>query len=209
MARGPADGTIRQVSAEEAEKAFSDEAGAAVREPGATKQPGGRGSVAGIRTGSKEAGGGIDAKAVLNKLEREQKRAALKAAAKAGQPATAARPNRTPVQQAPVPAGDGLEEWERQAPVAPPAPRPAAPARQPVVQGDLLNQARLNALRVLDALPDGMELFVSGQGLNPEGVNLVMGLGLLIGLGYAAYRGDSHYRITAEGRTAASEELDP
>jgi hypothetical protein len=210
--KGPADAVIREASPDEVDAAFNDTSGdRGPALPGANKVngPGGQGSTQGIRTGSREAGGGIDVKAAENLRIRRERAAAARKLAASG---TVAPPAQTPASEAPV--SPPLEDWEREAFAAelPPEERPkplieiareAAPATRPpadaFVPGDRLAVATMDALALLGRIPDGFELYVSGQGLDPEGVSLVMGLGFLIGKGYAVYRGDSHYRITTAG----------
>lgn len=213
--RGPANAIIREAGPEDVEAAFGNMAGeAVVEQPGANKVggPGGKGSTAGIRTGSKEAGGGVDVRAAENLRLRRERDAANRKAAGAG---TAAPPARTPASEAPV--SPALEPWEIEA-LTPPTPvvvpslslieiaREAAPAARPrpddFTPGDRLAVATMDALALLGRLPEGFELYVSGGGLDPKGVELVMGLGFLIGKGYAVYRGDSHYRLNLAGREA-------
>jgi len=211
--KGPADAVIREASPDEVDAAFNDPSGdRGPSMPGANKLggSGAKGSVQGIRTGSREAGGGLDVKAAENLRIRKQRAAEARAAARAG---TAAPPAKAPVSGAPV--SPPLEDWEREAFAAelPQEERPtplieiareaATPTRPPAgdgfVPGDQLAVATMDALALLGRIPEGFELFVSGSGLDPAGVRMVMGLGFLIGKGYAVYRGDSHYRITAAG----------
>ncbi len=216
--KGPAGAVIREASQEESDRAFADVGGerGPVSMPGDHKAggPGGKGSVAGLRVGSKEAGGGLDARAAENLRIRNERRAAAALAARGGKPVA---PPQAPVQ---TPSQAPLEEWETPglvykgtetplpesrwtaaAPATANAPRKDYYADFP--QGDRLAVAQADALAVLDAMPDGFELAIVGDGLDAHGVALVMGLGFLIGKGWAAYRGDNHYRITADGRAAA------
>ena len=204
--KGPQGAVIRTVSAADAEHAFNDEAGGrGPAMPGDHKAggAGGKGSTAGIRVGSGDAAGGADARVIENRIRREMR---SQGAGRTVRPATVVPPARTPVQTA-------LEPWEVDAlqPPAParqePAQAPARTAYVPATDGtDALERARLRALHTLASLPEGTELFVGGQGLGPEGVEFVMGLGLLVGKGQAVYRGDSHYRLNEAGRTAAATE---
>ena len=207
--KGPADAVIREASPDEVDAAFNDTSGdRGPALPGANKVngPGGKGSVQGIRTGTKEAGGGIDVKAAENLRIRHERAAAARKQAIAG---TAIPPARTPVSEAP--ASPPLEDWEKEAFAAEtPAPAPLIEiAREAAVTdrhrpdnfepGDRLAVATMDALALLGRMPQGFELFVSGSGLDNDGVNIVMGLGFLIGKGYAVYRGDSHYRLNDAG----------
>jgi hypothetical protein len=211
--KGPANAVIREASPEEVDAAFNDtsgDRGPALPGANSVKGPGGKGSTEGIRTGTREAGGGLDVRSAENLRIRKQRAAEARAAARAG---TAAPPAKAPVSGAPV--SPPLEDWEREAFAAelPQGERPtplieiareaATPSRPPAgdgfVPGDQLAVATMDALALLGRIPEGFELFVSGSGLDPAGVRMVMGLGFLIGKGYAVYRGDSHYRITAAG----------
>lgn len=84
-----------------------------------------------------------------------------------------------------------------------PAPTPAAalPARvaqaAPAPVGDLLERAKQRAMAVFSNLPDGVEVFV-GTGLGQDGIEFVMGMGVLVGMGAVVYRGDGHYRLAAK-----------
>lgn len=208
--KGPADAVIRQATDAEVDAAFNDPSGerGAPDLPGAHKigGAGGKGSVAGIRTGSKEAGGGLDVRAAENLRIRAQRRAAQQGSPPAG---TTRPPAAAPLQ---APPGAALEDWEVLPETPAPAPQPVAQAR-PAAEprkdyyadfppGDRLAVAQMDALAILGHLPEGFELFVGGDSMAPEGVALVMGIGLLIGKGYAVYRGDNHYRLSAEGREA-------
>lgn len=206
--KGPAGAVIRTVTLEEAGDAFEGQTGERTPElPGANRLggPGGKGSTAGIRTGSREAGGGLDVRAAENLRIRQQRAAA---AAKGAQPATVVPPARTPVQP---PSQAPLEDWEIPAPAADAAlvPGPIVTGRAArdflveIPAGDRLSAAQDQALALLDSLPDGFELFIGGDGIGSAGIALVMGLGTLIGKGYAAYRGENHFRITMAGRVAA------
>lgn len=203
--RGPAGAVIREASPEELDRAFADTGGEVPRESlrESPRQAGGRGSIAGIRTGTKEAGGGLDVRAAENLAIRRARQAGAGTAAPAATLAPAPRPAaQTPSQ----PVSDGLEDWEREAPQPAQEPASLAAFQPDYYQGfspeDRLAVAQMDALAILGRLPDGFELFVSGTGLGPEGVSIVMGLGFLIGRGHVAYRGDNHYRLTAAGREA-------
>lgn len=204
--KGPADAVIIQVTSEEADAAFGDEGGFV---PPAERRVGGRGSTRGIRTALPEGMGGEnveiapDPGMVRNKIARAAKARARAAAA--GQTIAGAPMPERLVQQGP---DDGLEDWEREAASPEPQRSPVAPVPSPTVTepGDLLDRARRRALATLACIPEGCELFVGGQGLGPEGVELIMGLGFLIGKGYAVYRGDGHYRATPAGRASAKAE---
>jgi hypothetical protein len=71
---------------------------------------------------------------------------------------------------------------------------------------DMLERARINALRTLAAMPKGCELFVGSEEMGVEAVELAMGLGFLIAKGLAVYRGDGHYRLSEAGRAASLKE---
>lgn len=77
--------------------------------------------------------------------------------------------------------------------------RAAAVAPAPV--GDLIENARNKALTVLCALPEGVEIFI-GSGLGEDGVQFVMGLGILVGAKQVVYRGEGHYRLAPAVRAA-------
>lgn len=210
--KGPANAVIREASTDEMDRAFADNSGTADREMArATKGPGGKGNVQGIRVGSNEAAGGADIRAAENLRIRRERARGRQTGQSARVPA--------PVVQAPA---DTREPWEiedepeqeitefqgtplaaklREDDDSDPAPthRSALPAGS---AGDILETARRNALRVLSALPEGMELFVGGK-LDATGMSVLMGLGFLMGTGQAVYRGDNHYRISDIGRKAA------
>lgn len=67
---------------------------------------------------------------------------------------------------------------------------------------DKLEEARRKALNLLVSLPEGTELWVDEvEDHRADGrADLMLGLGLCIGKGHAAYRGDGHYRVTTNGR---------
>lgn len=76
----------------------------------------------------------------------------------------------------------------------------ARPTAAAAPAGDMLEIARKRALAVLGALPRGTELFVGGGALDESAVQLVMGIGFLIGKGAAVYRGNGHYCLSDAGR---------
>jgi len=82
------------------------------------------------------------------------------------------------------------------------APRPAEPGEMEAALGaavatgdDVLERSKKKAYTLLAMLPPGCELFVGGVGSGPAAVELAMGLGILLGAGLAAYRGNGHYRL--------------
>lgn len=204
--KGPSDSVIKQVSEAEADAAFAQDSG-----PGGTLEDRNAGKAIpskGIRLVSP---GGPNAETVPDA------RAAANLAARKARQRAGAKPPVAPQSAPQTPVV--LEDWEvavqaeldraataaaapaTVAPVAPVAPYGKVDLGSP---GDLLERARRRALVLLGSIPVGCELFV-GAGVGPEGVELVMGLGFLIGRGQAAYRGDGHYRITDAGRQALAE----
>jgi hypothetical protein len=195
--KGPAGAVIRSVSLDDAEGAFADEGGSIphgehpVRR---SKEPGGTGSVAGVRLGTPDAGGGMDT--------RTAQIAAEKAARRRGQQQATPVP-KTPVAPALAAIPPEVEDWERDlvAPAqTPPVAQAAPPEPAPASGDDMLAQATKQALTILGLLPVGTELYIGQNGLDRAAGNLMLGVGLLIGKGYAVYRGDSHYRLNDNGR---------
>ncbi len=212
--KGPADAVIRQVTVDEA---FAEDGEGGPVGTLEDRNAGRALPAAGIRLvppGGKDVQTEPDSRAAANLAARRARQRA-QAAQATGKPPGAGAP-------APAAQTGDLEDWEIEAqtpaaaPASAPAPvaaplAPASPAR-PVgalegqITGDLMQRAYLKALHTLAALPEGMELFVGGSGLGPDGVEFVMGLGLLVGKGFAVYRGESHYRITPAGRDRAAKE---
>ncbi|MBU6249446.1 MAG: hypothetical protein KGN77_17055, partial [Xanthomonadaceae bacterium] len=158
-----------------------------------------------VSPGGKDVQTEPDSRAAHNLAVRRARQAAAKKQQGGSQPQPQAGPQAPP----------DLEDWEiaarGDAPVTPqpvaqvPAIKPlapVAPSPQPLGEpegADILERARLRALRALAALPAGCELFV-GSGLDATGTEFVLGLGLLVGEQLAAYHGNNHYRLTERGR---------
>lgn len=203
MARGPSDAVIRRIPEADAERAFAENPEERV------ERGTGKGSVAGIRVGEK---GGQQGMPDIRQLQIAQERAARKGQGRGRAPV---RPVQKPL-PAPAAAAPATElaDWEQEAaPVAAPAvaATPAEttpPAPLPADDGDLLARASRAALKLLAQIPSGMELYV-GDNIGHQGMEIVVGLGYLVGRKFAAYRGNGHWRITNDGIGAyISGELD-
>lgn len=200
MARGPGDAVIRRVSEPDAESAFREHP-----EERAERGAGGAGSVSGIRVGEK---GGQQGMPDIRQLQIAAERAAKKGGSRGKAPAAPAK-KPVPAPTAAPPASD-LADWEREGEQAQATPAGAAisgasgaapapsPEPLPADQGDILARSARAALKLLAQIPEGMELYV-GSKLDSAGIELVMGLGYLVGKGLAHYRGNSHYRISTAG----------
>lgn len=198
-ARGPGDATIRRIPEADAEKAFAEH-------PEERAERGtGKGSVSGVRVGSPDAMGTLDVKAAQNLAAR---------AARKGSGRTGAPPGKRLQAPAAAPPAQEFADWEQEAGTGAPGPAavqvPAlavAPSPEPLAAdpGDILERSKNAALKLLAQIPEGMELYVGSQ-LTQQGVELVMGLGYLVGKGLAHYRGNSHYRISNAGVAAFIED---
>lgn len=201
--KGPKDAIIRTVQEADMDRAFADEGGSiphAERLKPTSRGAGNRGSLAGIKVGSPDAQGGADKRTE----EIARQRAARAAGKPAGQTTAPVQPRPTaPVQELPSASpAPTLEPWELEAEAS---PEPVAETdMESDSSGDVLAYAYKGALSILASLPDGVELYL-GKKLGYDSVQLVMGIGLLVGKGFVMYRGNNHYAITALGRKAATE----
>lgn len=173
----------------------------------AERGPGGKGSVAGVRVGSPDAMGSLDVKAAQNLAARASRQRGKGSSTPPGKRLQA---------PAAAPPAQEFADWEQEAGTGAPdpaavAPKPPAaavapsPEPLPAESGDILARASRAALKLLAQIPSGMELYVGSQ-LDQQGIELVMGLGYLVGKGLAHYRGNSHYRISTAGIAAFIED---
>lgn len=197
-AHGPSDAPIRQLKEADVDRAFAEHP-----EERSERGSGSAGSFTGVRVGEKGGQQGMpDIRQIQIAAERAAKRAFGRGKATG---APAAKPPQAPT-AAPLQAD--LADWEQEAEQGAPDPAVAAtPSPEPlsVETGDILDRAARAALKLLAQIPTGMELYVGSQ-LDTKSVEMVMGLGYLVGKGLAHYRGNSHYRISEAGRAAFAEE---
>lgn len=184
-------GGLREVAVDDPdlERAFNDDAGSIPRgargvaktETGAYLEP----------IGGKNVQTTPDVRALQNMRERAAKR---QEAAKV--------PSVEPAR--PVPLAAETEDWEVTGGTLAVSRDAGKPQEPP--EGDMLEWARKAALSVFGRLPAGLEVFVGGSGMDQQGIQFVMGVGLLVGKGQVAYRGNNCYRVTDAGRKAFREE---
>lgn len=198
-AHGPSDAPIRQLKEADVDRAFAEHP-----EERSERGSGSAGSVAGVRVGEKGGQQGMpDIRQIQIAAERAAKRASGRGKATG---APAAKPPQAPT-AAPLQAD--LADWEQEAEQGAPDPAAAVPQAPAVAAtpspeplgvetGDILDRAARAALKLLAQIPTGMELYVGSQ-LDTKSVEMVMGLGYLVGKGLAHYRGNSHYRISNAG----------